>query len=104
MNIEWKTSRKYTDVSYETADGSGKITINRPEVRNAFRPQTTSELMDAFAAAREQADHPVVVLARADLLAYGVHAQEELARHLVTQDADVLACMPIGGAEEAATL
>jgi naphthoate synthase len=62
MNIEWKTSRQYTDITYETAEGIGKITINRPEVRNAFRPQTTFELMDAFAAAREDRGVGVIIL------------------------------------------
>lgn len=50
MAIKWKEARKYQDILYHTAEGIAKITINRPEVRNAFRPQTVMELMDAFAA------------------------------------------------------
>ena len=52
---EWKpaTPDGFTDVSYETADGIAKITICRPEVRNAFRPQTLFELRDAFELARD---------------------------------------------------
>ncbi len=62
MAIEWKEARKYQDILYHTAEGIAKITINRPEVRNAFRPQTVTELMDAFAAAREDREIGVVIL------------------------------------------
>jgi naphthoate synthase len=62
MTIEWTSRRHYSDILYETAEGIAKITINRPEVRNAFRPQTVSELMDAFAAAREDPRVGVVIL------------------------------------------
>ena len=49
----WTTIRKFQDIKYErTEDGTAKITINRPEVRNAFRPQTVSELKEAFDLAR----------------------------------------------------
>jgi len=58
---DWKVRREYTDIRYETAEGIAKITINRPEVRNAFRPLTLSELMDAFAAAREDREVGVIV-------------------------------------------
>src|SRR3990172_1194091 len=60
---DWKVRREYTDIRYETAEGIAKITINRPEVRNAFRPLTLSELMDAFAAAREDREVGVIILA-----------------------------------------
>jgi naphthoate synthase len=62
MPINWIQRRTYSDVRYETAEGIAKITINRPEVRNAFRPQTLFELMDAFAAAREDSGVGVVIL------------------------------------------
>ncbi len=42
--IEWQRSGEYVDISYDTAEGIAKITICRPEVRNAFRPQTLFEL------------------------------------------------------------
>jgi len=61
MPIEWRTVREYTDIIYEHAEGIAKITINRPEVRNAFRPETVGELMDAFAHAREDAAIGVVL-------------------------------------------
>lgn len=62
MSIEWRTAREYTDILYEHADGIAKITINRPAVRNAFRPETVQELMDAFARARDDASVGVVLL------------------------------------------
>ncbi len=40
MSVTWKKVRDYTDIIFEKAEGMGKITINRPEVRNAFRPET----------------------------------------------------------------
>ena len=64
MNAEWTTIRSYTDILYERLgdEGIAKITINRPEVRNAFRPQTVSELIDAFEHARDDMSTGVVLL------------------------------------------
>ncbi len=64
MSVKWVKLRDYTDIRYEQSDGEGiaKITINRPEVRNAFRPQTVFEMMDAFADARERNEIGVVLL------------------------------------------
>lgn len=52
----------FTDVIYEVADGIAKITINRPQVRNAFRPQTISELITAFSLARDEESVGVIIL------------------------------------------
>ncbi|MBM3675434.1 MAG: 1,4-dihydroxy-2-naphthoyl-CoA synthase [Actinobacteria bacterium] len=52
----------FTDVRYDTAEGIAKITICRPEVRNAFRPKTLFELRDAFELARDDAEVGVIVL------------------------------------------
>src|SRR5919204_4011425 len=60
--MEWQGSGVYEDVRYETADGIAKITISRPEVRNAFRPKTVRELQMAFEVAREEASIGVVIL------------------------------------------
>ena len=60
--IEWVASGEYRDISYETAEGIAKITINRPEVRNAFRPQTLFELADAFNRARDDVTVGVIIL------------------------------------------
>lgn len=63
MKVEWKTITKYEDIRYErTDDGIAKITINRPEVRNAFRPETVKELIDAFNHARDDMSTGVVLL------------------------------------------
>ncbi len=60
--VDWKTVHNYEDVRYETSgDGISKITIARPEVRNAFRPRTVFELCDAFARAREDSTTGVVL-------------------------------------------
>ncbi len=59
---EWKPDGDYADIRYETADGIAKLTINRPEVRNAFRPQTLFELQDAFERARNDRDIGVIIL------------------------------------------
>ena len=50
--MDWQPAGNYDDILYELRDGIAKITINRPEVRNAFRPKTLFELSDAFEAAR----------------------------------------------------
>ncbi len=51
--IEWQSAGDYEDILYEKGDGIAKITINRPERRNAFRPPTLAELRDAFTKARD---------------------------------------------------
>lgn len=63
MAIQWKTVKTYEDILYESYNHIAKITINRPEVRNAFRPKTVFELIDAFSRARDDSDIGVIVLA-----------------------------------------
>jgi naphthoate synthase len=61
-SVDWKTVKSYDDIRFEkTADGIAKITIARPEVRNAFRPRTLFELIDAFSRVREDASVGVVL-------------------------------------------
>src|SRR5215213_5769186 len=62
MTCEWKVAKTYTDILYHKAGGIAKVTINRPEKRNAFRPQTVSEMYDAFSDAREDPQIGVVLL------------------------------------------
>jgi len=61
----WKVAPEtehFTDVIYEVADGIAKVTINRPQVRNAFRPETLAELQQAFSIARDDESVGVVIL------------------------------------------
>lgn len=62
MQRQWTPVKTYEDILFETFEGIGKITINRPRWRNAFTPTTVKELIDAFNIARERADIRVVVL------------------------------------------
>jgi naphthoate synthase len=59
---DWQASGDFADIRYETAEGIAKITIARPEVRNAFRPLTTRELIRAFDVARDDPAIGVIVL------------------------------------------
>jgi naphthoate synthase len=63
MPVKWLKVKDYADVLYERAEGEAlaKITINRPEVRNAFRPQTIHELLDAFTLARDDQNVGVIL-------------------------------------------
>ena len=67
---DWRPMAEYEDIRYEAADGIAKITIDRPEVRNAFRPETVVELSDAFTRAREDTDVGVIVLTGEGPLAF----------------------------------
>jgi len=59
--VPWLTARTYSDILYEKAEGIARITINRPEVHNAFRPLTLRELADAFLDAARDNDVGVVL-------------------------------------------
>lgn len=63
METVWTPVREFEDIIYEkTDDGIARVTINRPQVRNAFRPQTVTEMIEAFVDAREDMDIGVVIL------------------------------------------
>jgi len=73
--VDWKASgpaegQDYGDIIYETAEGIAKITINRPEVRNAFRPATLFELSQAFLVARDDPGIGVIILTGAGTQAF----------------------------------
>ncbi len=71
MPVDWILAGDYSDIRYElSGDGIAKITIDRPEVRNAFRPQTVIELSDAFERAREDTSVGVIVLTGEGPLAF----------------------------------
>src|SRR6187200_2899577 len=71
MAVTWAPGADYEDIRYElSGDGIAKITIDRPEVRNAFRPQTVVELSSAFERAREDPSVGVIILTGEGPLAF----------------------------------
>jgi naphthoate synthase len=71
VSVTWTPGGEYEDIRYElSGDGIAKITIARPEVRNAFRPETVIELSDAFERAREDTEVGVVILTGEGELAF----------------------------------
>ena len=64
--IDWNATGDYREIVYETAEGIAKITINRPERRNAFTPLTVTEMYDAFTRARDDAEIGVIILTGAN--------------------------------------
>src|SRR5213083_1637218 len=59
--VAWRPAGEYEDIRYETAEGMAKVTIARPEVRNAFRPRTLFELSTAFDRARDDREVGVII-------------------------------------------
>jgi naphthoate synthase len=59
--IEWRSEGDYEDVLYERGDAIAKISINRPDVHNAFRPPTLAELRDAFTRARDDTEVAAII-------------------------------------------
>ena len=70
MPVAWHKVKDYQDILYEHAEGIARITINRPEVRNAFRPQTVTELLDAFERAHAANDIGVILFTGAGTEAF----------------------------------
>ena len=60
--LNWKPEGQWREIEYHVAEGIAKITINRPEKRNAFRPQTVTELIKAFDMARDDNEVGVIIL------------------------------------------
>ncbi len=60
-DVAWESVKEYEDITYHKTDGIARIAFNRPEVRNAFRPETLFELLEAFADARDDDDIGVVL-------------------------------------------
>ena len=81
MAVQWTKEREYEDILYETYKGIAKITINRPEVHNAFRPQTVMELIDAFSYARDDSDIGVIVLTGAGQKAFCSGGDQKVRGH-----------------------
>src|SRR3989338_8305379 len=70
QNLKWRSAGRYTDIKYEKMGGVAKITINRPQVRNAFRPLTIQEISHALNEARDDAKTGVVILTGEGKLAF----------------------------------
>lgn len=68
--MHWESAADYSDILYHRAGGIARITINRPEVRNAFRPETVNQLIDAFHRAHLDPDVGVVILTGAGTEAF----------------------------------
>ena len=62
MTIAWERVREFSDIEYDKAEGIAKLTINRPAVRNAFRPQTVTQLIAALIDARDDQEIGVIIL------------------------------------------
>ena len=78
----WTSVKSFTDIRYETsADGIAKITINRPEVRNAFRPLTVQELLEAFDLAHEDPEVGVIILTGEGDLAFCSGGDQKVRGH-----------------------
>ncbi|AWM12424.1 1,4-dihydroxy-2-naphthoyl-CoA synthase [Flavobacterium sp. NRK F10] len=60
--IEWEIAKEFDDITYKKSNGVARIAFNRPEVRNAFRPKTTKELLEAFHDAHEDTSIGVILL------------------------------------------
>ena len=60
--INWKTIKEYEDITFKMADGVARIAFNRPDVRNAFRPKTVDELLEALIICHESQDIGVVLI------------------------------------------
>src|SRR5690625_1967791 len=62
MTVKWEQAKEYEEIIYEKYNGIAKVTINRPEKRNAFTPLTVNEMIDAFADARDDSSIGVIIL------------------------------------------
>ena len=81
MTREWKTLKEYKEIKYEFYNGIAKITINRPEVRNAFTPLTVSEMIDAMSRARDDENVSVIVLTGEGDLAFCSGGDQKVRGH-----------------------
>ena len=80
----WEQIGDFSDIIYEKAEGIAKLTINRPHVRNAFRPETVQQLVQAFSDAREDPEIGVIILTGAGPLAFCSGGDQRFAVTVVT--------------------
>jgi naphthoate synthase len=83
----WQKAGDFEDIKYEKLDGIAKITINRPEVRNAFRPQTVMEMSDAFRNAERDRTVGVIVLTGEGEKAFCAGGDQKIRGHAGYKDA-----------------
>ena len=81
MSIQWQPVKQYTDILYDKAEGIARITINRPEVHNSFRPGTISELAEAFRDAAEDNAIGVVLFTGAGGRAFCAGGDQRIRGH-----------------------
>ena len=84
--FNWQRSGEYTDIYYDTLEGIAKITINRPEVRNAFRPQTVSEMSEVFRLAEADRSIGVIILTGQGEKAFCAGGDQKIRGHAGYQD------------------
>ncbi len=84
--VQWEPLREYQDIRFEKFEGIAKITINRPEVRNAFRPETVREMHDAFLHVRNDPSIRVAILTGEGDLAFCSGGDQKVRGHKGYQD------------------
>lgn len=87
-HIAWEDFFQYEDIKYQKAEGIAKITINRPEVLNAFRPQTVEEMMHALHDARNDKKVGVIILTGEGDRAFCSGGDQRIRGHAGYEDAD----------------
>ena len=87
-NIAWTPIKEYSDIKFEFFEGIAKVTINRPQVYNAFRPETNTQMIEAFDICRERSDVRVVVLTGYGAIATAVAAVKIGAVDYLSKPAD----------------
>ena len=85
---KWETIHEYSDILFEFFEGIAKITINRPEVYNAFRPQTNAQILEALAYCRDHSEVRVVVLTGAGDKAFCSGGDQNYKTHGGYRDSD----------------
>ncbi len=81
--IVWQEAKKYTEILYHKAEGIAKITINRPERRNAFTPVTLDEISDALTDARFDSPVGVVIMTGAEIRRFVQEVTRSVVERLV---------------------
>ncbi len=85
--IQWRSAGQYSDILYHKFEGIAKITINRPEVRNAFRPETVRQMSEAFREAEHDGDIGVIVLTGRGEKAFCSGGDQKIRGHAGYKDA-----------------